>query len=115
MTDHQTDEKDIYLTLHRTIDAPVETVFAAWTDPDLLSQWLAPDDAVVARTVAEARVGGRFLIEMRGKDGGKWVTRGRYREVVPNSRLVHTWCWEEATTSRSSPSSSSRDRLARPA
>lgn len=94
MTDHPTDKQDIYLTLHRTIDAPVEAVFAAWTDPDLLSQWLAPDDAVVARAVAEARVGGTFLIEMRGKDGGKWVTQGLYREVVTNRRLVHTWCWE---------------------
>lgn len=94
MKDHQPEEKDIYLTLHRTIDAPVETVYAAWTDPELLSQWLAPDDAVVARAVAEARVGGTFLIEMRGQDGGRWVTQGLYREVVPNRRLVHTWCWE---------------------
>ena len=94
MTAHQPDQEDIHLTLHRRIDAPVETVYAAWTDPDLLSQWLAPDDAVVARAVAEVRVGGQFLLEMHGKDGGKWVTQGRYREVVPNRRLVHTWCWD---------------------
>lgn len=94
MTDRQPDEKDIYLTLHRMIDAPIETVYAAWTDPDLLRRWFAPDDAVVARAIAQAWVGGTFLIEMRGKDGGKWVTQGLYREVVPNRRLVHTWCWE---------------------
>lgn len=94
MTDHQTDKKDIYLTLHRMIDAPVEKVFAAWTDPEQLRRWFAPDDAVVARAIAEAWVGGTFLVEMRGKDGGKWIVRGLYREVVPNSRLVHTWCWE---------------------
>ena len=22
------------------------------------------------------------------------MTQGLYREVVPNRRLVHTWCWE---------------------
>ena len=94
MTDHQPDGKGVYLTLHREIDAPVEAVYAAWTDPEQLRRWFAPDDAVVARAIAEARVGGKFLIEMRGRDGGKWVTRGLYREVVPNRRLVHTWCWE---------------------
>ena len=94
MTDRSPGEKGIYLTLHRTISAPVETVYAAWTDPEQLRRWFAPDDAVVARAIAETRVGGKFLIEMRGTDGGKWVTQGLYREVVPNRRLVHTWCWD---------------------
>lgn len=90
----QPDESEIYLTLHRTINAPVETVYAAWTEPELLRQWFAPDDAVVARVVAEVMIGGRFLVEMHGTDGGKWITCGRYREVAPNRRLVHTWCWD---------------------
>ncbi len=94
MTGHQPDERDIYLTLHRTINAPVETVYDAWTDPVLLRRWFAPGDAEVARAVAEVAVGGRFLIEMRGTDGEKWMVRGLYREVVPNRRLAHTWCWE---------------------
>ena len=89
-----TDERDIRLTLRRTINAPVETVFEAWTDPEILRQWLAPGDAVVVRVIAEARAGGTFLAEMRGPDGRKWITRGRYREVVPNRRLVHTWRWD---------------------
>lgn len=98
MTDRSPGERGIYLTLHRMIGAPVETVYAAWTDPEQLRRWFAPDDAVVARAIAETRIGGRFLIEMRGRDGGKWVTRGLYREVVPNRRLVHTWCWEGSTS-----------------
>lgn len=88
------DETGIYLTLRRTIEAPVETVYAAWTDPALLRRWLAPGETAVARAVAEVAVGGTFLIEMRGKDGGKWLTSGLYREVIPNRRLVHTWRWE---------------------
>ena len=31
---------------------------------------------------------------MRGVGGRKWLARGVYREVVPNRRLVHTWCWK---------------------
>ena len=89
-------ERDIYLTLHRVIDAPVEAVYAAWTDPKMLRRWLAPGNATVVRAVAEVAVGGMFLVEMRGADGRKWLARGRYREVVPHRRLVHTWRWEDS-------------------
>ena len=88
------EEASVYLTLHRTIDAPVETVYAAWTDPELLRQWLAPGETAVTRAVAEVEVGGMFLIEMHGTDGKKRLTRGKYLEVVPNRRLAHTWSWE---------------------
>ena len=87
-------ERSVYLTLHRVIDAPVEAVWTAWTEPEMLRRWLAPGDATVVRAVAEVAVGGTFLVEMRGADGRKWLTRGRYREVVPHRRLVHTWRWE---------------------
>ena len=87
-------ERDIYLVLHRVIDAPVETVYAAWTEPEMLQRWLAPGNASVVRAVAEVTVGGAFLVEMRGADGRRWLTRGVYREVVPCRRLVHTWRWE---------------------
>ena len=90
----QPDETNISLTLHRVINAPVEKVYAAWTDPEVLRLWLAPGNAVVARAVADAVVGGTFLVEMRGADGRTWLTRGVYREVVPHRRLVHTWRWE---------------------
>ena len=87
-------ERSIYLTLRRVIDAPVEAVYAAWTESEQLRRWLAPGSATVVRAVAEVEVGGTFLVEMRGPDGRKYLTRGRYLEVVPQVRLVHTWCWE---------------------
>ena len=93
-TADQPGKANIYLTLHRVIDAPVETVYAAWTDPEMLRQWLAPGDAAVAHAVADVTVGWAFLVEMGGSDGRSWLVRGVYREVVPCSRLVHTWRWQ---------------------
>ena len=89
-----TTERSIYLTLHRVINASVEAVYGAWTEPEMLCRWLAPGNATVVRAVAEVAVGGTFLVEMRGADGRRWLTRGLYREVVPHRRLVHTWRWE---------------------
>ena len=94
MTARPRHEEEIYLVLRRTIDAPVETVYAAWTDPETMCRWFAPGEMTVARAVAETEAGGSFLVEMRGADGVRHLTRGRYREVVPNRRLVHTWRWE---------------------
>ena len=116
MTGQQNGTDDIYLTLNREINAPVETVYAAWTDPEVLRQWLAPGDASVARAVADLVVGGTFLIEMRGVDGRRFVVRGVYREIVPNRRLVHTWRWEGSdaeslVTVEFEPESSATTRL----
>ena len=109
-------ERNTYLTLHRMIDAPVEAVYAAWTEPEMLRRWLAPGNATVVRAVADVTVGGTFLVEMRGADGRRWLTRGLYREVVPLRRLVHTWRWEGSevetlVTVEFEPESAGRTRL----
>ncbi len=88
--------RDDYLALERVIETPVEAVYAAWTEPEMLRRWLASGNARVVRAVAEVTVGGAFLVEMQGADGRRWLTRGLYREVVPKRRLVHTWRWEES-------------------
>ena len=77
------DEPNIYLTLRRVIDAPVQRVYAAWTDPELLRQWLAPGNAVASRAVADVAVGGAFLIEMRDRRAA--LARPRR---VPGSRAA---------------------------
>ena len=104
------------LTLRRVIDAPVQRVYAAWTDPELLRQWLAPGNAVASRAVADVAVGGTFLIGMRGADGQRWLARDVYREVAPLRRLVHTWRWEGSHTEtlvtiEFEPESADRTRL----
>lgn len=109
-------ESEINLTLHRVIDAPVETVYAAWTDPSILERWFAPGNAVVARAVVDVAVGGTFLVEMRGPDGGRSIVKGRYREVVPRRRLAHTWRWEGSdleslVTVEFEPTSTGKTRL----
>lgn len=120
MTEHQLSaeaaEPSIYLTLHRVIDASVEAVYGAWTEPEMLRRWLAPGNAQIVRVVAEVAVGGTFLVEMQGADGRRWLTRGLYREVVPHRRLVHTWRWEGSeietlVTVEFEPESAGRTRL----
>jgi len=81
------------LVVVRTIAAPVAEVFEAWTDPTLLSRWLAPGPLVVTHASADARVGGEYRIVARDPLGTDHVTTGEYREVVPPTRLVQTWVY----------------------
>jgi uncharacterized protein YndB with AHSA1/START domain len=83
------------LTLKRTLKAPAEKVFAAWTQPDSLKRWFVPNDQTAAPVVqADVRVGGRYRIVMRRSDGEEHRIGGEYREIVQGRKLVFTWAWE---------------------
>lgn len=84
------------LVIKRRFKAPVERVYAAWTDASLMRRWFAPGEMTVPEAEADVRVGGRYRVRMSesGSDCEFHTTGGVYREVVPNERLVFTWQWE---------------------
>jgi uncharacterized protein YndB with AHSA1/START domain len=81
------------LTLKRRLTAPPGKVYAAWTEPEKIAKWFGPEKIETLRAQADAHVGGRFRIVMRGVDGEEHDVSGIYREVVPNEKLVFTWAW----------------------
>jgi uncharacterized protein YndB with AHSA1/START domain len=82
------------LTLTRTVDAPRDLVFAAFTDPVQLAQWWGPHNFTNPRCEIDARVGGKLRIDMRGPAGTVHDTvyklTGVVREIIPPERLVFT-------------------------
>jgi len=62
------------------IAASPEVVFPYFTDPDLVTTWLAE------RADLDPRPGGNFAIDV---DGGQ--ARGSYVEIDPARRVVFTW------------------------
>lgn len=84
------------LVMTRRFKAPVERVYAAWTDPEQMKRWFAPGDMSVPEASADVRRGGRYRVRMAGgEDGCEFhTTGGVYREVIVNERLVFTWQWE---------------------
>lgn len=86
------DEQSI--TIVRLIAAPVADVFAAWTNPELMTRWMVPIFCKIVEATADARPGGRFRLVIVGPCGIRQVISGEYREVVRNHRLVQTWVGE---------------------
>ena len=85
---------DTSLRLSRTIRADLATVFEAWTEPEHLNQWSAPEGMAIEAEV-DLKVGGRYRIRMKSPDGETFNAVGEYLEIDRPNRLVYTWGWEE--------------------
>ena len=83
---------DLDLVLERTLDAPVELVWKAYTDPEHLKRWFAPKPYEISEIDLDLRPGGIFRIRMTGPDGFDTGhgTPGCVLEVVERERLVWT-------------------------
>lgn len=80
----------------RTLNAPRELVFQAWTQPEHLTRWMSPAGMTQVSTSLDLRPGGLFHYGLSTPQGqemwGKWV----FREVTPPSRLVFVSSFSDA-------------------
>ncbi len=82
---------DLICQVSKVIDAPIEKVFDAWLDPEILSRFMLPMPGMPKpKTKIDARPGGRFTILM---DVGEKVIphSGTYLEIERPNRLVFSW------------------------
>jgi uncharacterized protein YndB with AHSA1/START domain len=89
-TDHVKKE-DLIVT--RIIDAPLELVWRAWTDPEHVKRWWGPKDYTSPTCKIDLREGGKYVFCMRApKDQGgqDMYTAGVYKKIVPMERLEFT-------------------------
>lgn len=97
------------LTIVRRIKAPVEQVYAAWTQPEHLLHWWAPKDAETLEAETDPRVGGRYRVVFRASDGVIHELEGTYLTVQPRRKLVFTWAWQATPEQRSEVTASFAD------
>ena len=82
---HETD-----LVLERTLDAPLDLVWKAYTDPDLMKRWWAPRPYRTPEVDIDWRPGGIFHFVMTGPDDFREDSAGCVLEYVPNERVTWT-------------------------
>ena len=80
------------LVLERTLDAPIELVWKAYTDAEHLKQWFAPKPYEISECELDLRPGGIFRIRMVGPDGFDTGhgNPGCVLEVAEGEKLVWT-------------------------
>jgi uncharacterized protein YndB with AHSA1/START domain len=84
-------EKSI-ISVQAIIDAPKESVWRCWTNPEDIIRWNnASDDWHTTRAENNLRVGGKFISRMEAKDGSTGFDfEGVYEKVIINERLDYT-------------------------
>ena len=80
------------IVVESTINAPIEKVWACYTEPTHIMQWNnASPDWHTPKAENDLRVGGKFSSTMAAKDGSfSFDFWGIYDEVVANERIAYT-------------------------
>jgi uncharacterized protein YndB with AHSA1/START domain len=81
---------ELDLVIDRSIDVPVEKVWAAWTQPELMKQWFTPRPWKTVEVDNDLRPGGRANVIMESPEGQRFPNIGSYLEVIPHQRLTFT-------------------------
>ena len=82
-------EREVVVT--RTVNAPANLVFEAWTQADLFKRWWVPKSYGLNLVGCEMdiRVGGQYRLTFL-HEGSTMEFFGTYLEVTPHSRIVWT-------------------------
>ncbi|HEV2479404.1 MAG TPA: SRPBCC domain-containing protein [Puia sp.] len=78
------------IEVSRTFDAPVEAVWALWTDPELIKGWWGPDRFTCPLVRLDLREGGVSLVSMKaaaGIGGQEFFSSWRYVRIVRLQRI----------------------------
>jgi len=91
MTNNFVFEKDLAakkIHVVREFNAPIEKVWKAWTDPDLLEKWWGPKPWVAITKSMNFTVGGVWLYSMVGPDGQKHWSHVRFTAIEDGRRFA---------------------------
>lgn len=79
----------------RTFDAPVDLVWRAHTEPELVKQWMTgPPDHSLPVCEIDFRVGGKARYVWKNPEFEMGMT-AEFKEIVENERIVHTEFFED--------------------
>ena len=84
------------LLITRIFNAPRETIFTLWTEPQHVVKWWGPKHHPATQMKMDVRPGGLWRACLRSAEDGKelWMN-GVYREIIHPERIVFTFTWEE--------------------
>lgn len=79
--------KNRTVTIKRTLDAPLELVWTAWTQPEHIANWWSPKGITTKIIKHEFKVGGTWKFVMPMPDGKEFTAEGVYTEIVKHEKI----------------------------
>ncbi len=84
------------IVIEREFDAPRELVYRAWTEPELLKQWLGPRNLTMRIDHFDLRDGGSYRYVHIDPDGNEYGFHGVFHGDPSPDGLVQTFEFEGA-------------------
>ncbi len=78
----------------REFDAPRELLFRAWTEPELLKQWLGPRNHTMEIDRYDVRDGGTWRYVQRDDEGNEYAFHGVFHGEPSPEGIVQTFEYE---------------------
>lgn len=83
-----------FTDIEREFDAPVEAVYQAHRDPDLVKQWLGPHGFEMDIETWDLRTGGRYRYVHTDPEGGEYRFNGVFHVARENELIIQTFEFE---------------------
>lgn len=89
MKTNKSNTKDRELMISRKLNAPVELVWEAWTNPEHIANWWGPNGFTNTISTMDMTVGGEWNLVMHGPDGTDYKNKSIFKEIIPFKRIVY--------------------------
>lgn len=80
------ENREIHIS--RTLKAPVELVWEAWTRPEPIAHWWGPAGFTSTIHAMDFREGGEWKLTLHGPDGTNYPNRSMFMEIIPLKKIV---------------------------
>src|SRR4051794_30357877 len=81
------------ITITRDFDAPVDKVFRAMTDPELIARWMGPKYLTTSGVTNDARHGGTWTFVQSDPEGNEHTFRGVFHGDPTPELTLRTFEW----------------------
>lgn len=76
--------------LSRTLRAPMEWIWKAWSDEEIIKKWWGPVGYISKNAESDFRIGGKYLFDLTAPDGNIIWSTGVYEEIIPHQKIVYS-------------------------
>lgn len=77
------------VSITRTFDIPLDTIWKAWTEPEYFKKWWGPNAYTCTYCKLDLKVGGKSLVNMRSDKGEETWSTLTYIEIIPGRRIIY--------------------------
>ncbi|WP_194776220.1 SRPBCC domain-containing protein [Pararhodonellum marinum] len=101
----EVDKTNHSIHVERSFPAPIDLVWAAWTEAEILDQWWAPKPYQAVTKSLDFKVGGRWHYYMKGPEGDIHWCRFDYESIEKEKSFsgIDAFCDENANMNNTKP------------